>query len=210
MSTQIRPRYLFCLTLFNSVILVSYLISTRFALLDLSFPSHGEETPAIWVASSWEQDVIRINMAQKYESARLDLLTPPPLSPEDDDPPPREDEKHEDYIIRLSQFMLSHFNGSTAQVYLKAMLVNLNDHISPPLLEGGIRKGIIRIVSDDQPVERRKAKRKLGLRGDEWDMNVFDQQGMDRAFWSLSLGSEKLEELWKTVSSPGDRKMLLK
>lgn len=81
------------------------------------------------------------------------------------------------------------------------MLTNLNDHISPPLLECPMRKGIIKIVN-----EGRRSRR----RSEEWEMSVYDEKGMDRGLWALSKGSENLERMWRSLTVSEDRKILLK
>lgn len=113
----------------------------------------------------------------------------------------REEEAHEDYIFRLSTFVLHYFEGSKAREYMIGMLTNLNDHISPPLMKSPMRKGMIKIVGEN----RRSRKR-----SEEWEMNVFDKQGMDRGLWALSKGSQNLEWLWRNLTLSEDRKILFK
>jgi len=144
-----------------------------------------------------QQNIIRITLAQKYENARISLVTPQDEEGESSG----EEESHEDYISRLSTFVLNYFKGSSAKEYLVGMLTNLNDHISPPLMKGPMRKGMIKIVNEG----RRSRKR-----SEEWEMNVFDKQGMDRGLWALSKGSENLEWMWRNLTVSEERKILLK
>jgi len=221
MASRIRPKTIGCITLFNTFVLITYLICTRLTLfspdqlaqLNELFSTAAPPMTYLYarnqsiftdpqVSATLEQNVIRINMAQTYENARLSLLTPP------DEVDAIEDQGHEDYISRLSTFMLTHFGGSKAQEYLIAMLVNLNDHISPPLLNSGMRKGMIKIVAERGNGRRRK--RVVVPRADEWEMNVFDKDGMDRGLWALSKGSDMLEGMWRSVRALKDRKVLLK
>ena len=221
MASRIRPKTIGCITLFNTFVLITYLICTRLTLfsptqlaqLNELFSTAAPPMTYLYarnqsiftdpeVSATLEQNVIRINTAQTYENARLSLLTPA------DEVEAVEDEGHEDYISRLSTFMLTHFDGSKAQEYLIAMLVNLNDHISPPLLDSGMRKGMIKIVTERGNGRRRK--RVVVPRADEWEMNVFDKQGMDRGLWTLSKGSDMLEGMWRSLRALEDRKVLLK
>jgi hypothetical protein len=144
-----------------------------------------------------QENILRINLAQTYENARLAIIS--------HDGEENEEEGHEDYISRLSTFVLEHFQGSKAREYLIAMLTGLNDHISPPLLKIGLRKGMIKVVG-----ENRRSRKRGTAAGEEWEMNVFDRQGMDRGLWALSKGSEKLEGMWRNLTAPDDRKILLK
>jgi hypothetical protein len=223
MSTRIRPKYIAYITLMNSLILITYLICTRLTLMspnqlsrlnDLFSTASPPMTylyarnqtifTELQLSPTLEQNVVRINLAQTYENARLALLTP------NDEVDAVEAEGHEDYIGRLSSFMLSHFAGSKAQEYLIAMLVNLNDHISPPLLNSGMRKGVIKIVGGNGNGDGRRRKRVVVPRADEWEMNVFEKDGMDRGLWTLSKGSDMLEGMWRSVRASEDRKVLLK
>jgi hypothetical protein len=130
------------------------------------------------------------------------------LLPQDEDEgeASTEEESHEEYIFRLSGFVLDYFEGSKAQEYLITMLSNLNDHISPPLLKNGLRKGLIKIIGEN----RKRKRRSVVGEGGDWEMNVFDRQGMDRGLWALSKGSVKMEAMWRNLTLSEDRKVMLK
>jgi hypothetical protein len=102
--------------------------------------------------------------------------------------------------------VLDYFEGSKAQEYLITMLSNLNDHISPPLLKNGLRKGLIKIIGEN----RKRKRRSVVGEGGDWEMNVFDRQGMDRGLWALSKGSVKMEAMWRNLTLSEDRKVMLK
>jgi hypothetical protein len=218
MTMRIRPNRLGYITAaVTSLILFAYLLSTQVTLLSSDQIARlniifSADTPISFLytrnqsvftdpkaSADLQQNIIRITLAQNYENARTSLVTP---LDEEGEELAHEEESHEDYIFRLSTFVLNYFEGSKAREYLIAMLTNLNDHISPPLLESGMRKGMIRIVGEDR-------KRRME-RSEEWEMNVFDRQGMDRGLWSLSKGSKELEQMWRTLTFSEDRKVLLK
>jgi hypothetical protein len=215
MTIRIRPNRLgYIVTSLVSLIIFTYLLSTQFtffsvdqmARLDILF---SQDTPISFLytrnqsvftdpkaSAILQQNIIRITLAQKYENARISLVTPQDEEGESGG----EEESHEDYIFRLSTYVLNYFKGSSTMEYLIGMLTNLNDHISPPLLKGPMRKGMIKIVNEGR---RRR-------RSEEWEMNVFDKQGMDRGLWALSKGSENLEWMWRNLTVSEDRKILLK
>jgi hypothetical protein len=166
-------------------------------------PSRNQPIFTISDAELNAQRLKRISLAQSYENARVALL------PRDVDEGEAysEQEGHEDYIFRLSKFVQHYFGGSRAQEYLIAMLGNFNDHISPPLMKSKIRMGIIKIVGVGRPIRRhRAAARKRG----GWEMNVFDREGMDRGLSALSKGGVKLDAMWRGLTLPEDRKVMLK
>jgi hypothetical protein len=215
MTIRIRPNRLGYITAsLASLILFTYLLSTQFTFFSVDQMARlnvlfSHDTPLSFLytrnqsvftdpkaSAILQQNVIRITLAQNYENAREALVAPQ----DEDGESVSEEESHEDYIFRLSTFVLNYFQGSSAKEYLIGMLTNLNDHISPPLLESPMRKGIIKIVNEGR---RRRTS-------EEWEMNVFDKQGMDRGLWALSKGSENLEWMWRNLTVSEDRKILLK
>jgi len=215
MTIRIRPNRLgYIVTSIVSLILFTYLLSTRFTFFSVDQLARNilfsPDTPISFLytrnqsvftdpnaSAVLQQNIIRITLAQKYENARVSLVTPQDEEGESSS----EEESHEDYIFRLSTFVLNYFQGSKAKEYLIGVLTNLNDHISPPLLEGPMRRGMIKIIN-----EGRRSRR----RSEEWEMSVYDEQGMDRGLWALSKGSENLERMWRSLAVSEDRKILLK
>jgi hypothetical protein len=216
MTIRIRPNRLgYVVTSVASLIIFTYLLSTQFTFFSVDQMARlkilfSQDTPISFLytrnqsvftdpkaSAILQQNVIRNTLAQKYENARISLVTPQ----DEEGDSSGEEESHEDYIFRLSTFILNYFKGSSAKEYLIGMLTNLNDHISPPLLKGPMRKGMIKIVNEG----RRSRKR-----SEEWEMNVFDKQGMDRGLWALSKGSENLDWMWRNLTVSEDRKILLK
>ena len=216
MTIRIRPNRLgYIVSSVASLILFTYLLSTRFTFFPVDQLARfnilfSQDTPISFLftrnqsvftdhkaSAVLQQNIIRITLAQKYENARVSLVAPQDEEGESSG----EEESHEDYIFRLSTSVLNYFQGSAAKEYLIGMLTNLNDHISPPLLEGPMRKGIIKIVN-----EGRRSRR----RSEEWEMSVYDEKGMDRGLWALSKGSENLERMRRSLTVSEDRKILLK
>ena len=216
MTIRIRPNRLgYIVSSVASLILFTYLLSTRFTFFPVDQLARfnilfSQDTPISFLytrnqsvftdpnaSAVLQQNIIRITLAQKYENARVFLVAPQDEEGESSG----EEESHEDYIFRLSTFVLNYFQGSKAKEYLIGMLTDLNDHISPPLLEGPMRKGIIKIVDEG----RRSRKR-----SEDWEMSVYDAKGMDRGLLALSKGSADLERMWRSLTISEDRKILLK
>ena len=215
MTIRIRPNRLgYIVTSVVSLIFFAYLLSSRLTFRSVDQLARNilfsQDTPISFLytrnqsvftdhqaSSVLQQNIIRITLAQKYENARVSLVTPQDEEGESSG----EEESHEDYIFRLSTFVLNYFQGSKAKGYLIGMLTNLNDHISPPLLEGPMRRGMMKIVNEG----RRSRKR-----SEDWEMSVYDEKGMDRGLWALSKGSADLERMWRSLTVSEDRKILLK
>jgi len=217
MTLRLRPnRLVYILTSFFTITCLTYFLSTQISLLSSDQITRlnilfAAETPISFfytrnqtvftdpeASTILQQNIIRITLGQNYENSRESLV----IREDEDGIYSNEEEVHEDYIFRLSTFVLNYFEGSKAREYLLAMLTNLNDHISPPLMKTPMRKSMIKIVNEN----RRRRKE----RSDEWEMNVFDKQGLDRGLWSLSKGSPKLEDMWRNLTLSQDRKVLLK
>jgi hypothetical protein len=140
MTIRIRPNRLgYVVTSLVSLIIFTYLLSIQFtffsdqmARLNILF---SQDTPISFLyarnqsvftdpkaSAILQQNVIRITLAQKYENARISLVTPQ----DDEGESTGEEESHEDYIFRLSTFVLNNFKGSSAKEYLIGMLTNLS------------------------------------------------------------------------------------
>jgi hypothetical protein len=177
--------------------------------------------------AEFQQQGLRITLAQLYENARLDILGL------DEEKGQHEEEGHEDYIYRLSMFARTYFEGAASQGYLKMMLSNLNLHISPPLLKTGLRKGIIQIVSatgrrgvegrwiknrDGRVQPGRGLARVRGLKRDirtpvedgGWEDNTWTTDHLARAHERLGRGSKRLNALWGNLTRVEEQTVYIK
>lgn len=172
----------------------------------------GTDVPLILEEShdkaEFQEQGLRITLAQLYENARLEYLGL------DEELGEHETEGHEEYIYRLSMFVGDYFTGSPAQLYLRKMLSNLNLHISPPLLKTGVRRGAIRILGDgrqgvkggEHGLKRMQANEREG----GWEPNVWDVRGLDRAQGILGRGSDVLDALWVNMTRFQEQKVVVK
>ena len=172
--------------------------------------------------AEYQQQGLRITLAQLYENARLDILGL------DEELGEYEEEGHEGYIYRLSMFAKEYFEGSASQAYLRMMLSNLNLHISPPLLKTGLRKGIIQINKNEnkvgdgkEEVEGRWTKGRGGVLKRAtaprvpvvmggWEDNIWNSDELERAQERLGRGSKRLQAFWGNFTRVEEQTVYIK